>query len=136
MLLAHLKGEILESLKQLAQSLDWTMGDGEQSQELKDMIAAKQAEFETLIAGTESIFGERVTVEQEAGDSAARDARQALEDEIGETRDTLAEAWRLAGESFETQITSAKESLDEVIDNATKAIDDFLRQRLEQKWNY
>ena len=75
-------------------------------------------------------------MEQEAGDSAARDARQALEDEIGETRDTLAEAWRLAGESFETQITSAKESLDEVIDNATKAIDDFLRQRLEQKWNY
>ena len=51
-LLAHLKGEILESLKQLAQSLDWTMGDGEQSQELKDMIAAKKAEFETLIAGT------------------------------------------------------------------------------------
>ena len=111
-LLAALKGEILESLKQLAQSLDWTMEDGEENQEIKDMIGAKKAEFEALAEGMLVLFSERATLEQAAGDSAAEDARMALEDEIEEAKGLLEDAWKAASESFETKITSAKEALD------------------------
>ena len=101
-MLAALKGPILESLKQLAESLDWTMEDGEENQEIKDMIGAKKAEFEALADGMLVLFSERVTLEQAAGDTAAEDARLALEEQIEQTKGLLEDAWKAAAESFET----------------------------------
>ena len=45
-------------------------------------------------------------------------------------------AWTEAAQAFEVQLTLAKTSIEDLIDNGTTKIDEFLKKNLQNKWNY